>query len=303
MGKRDYERRHSGSGLGLAAIAAAAGLWSVAAVAARDLFDRGVDPLELAQARALIAVAGLALIPAARAKKGAGAARAAVLLGLSIALVNAVYYMAIARLDVAVALVLQYTAPALVVMWVALTNRRPPAREVVLALLVTFTGVVLVSGLVGGDIGGVTPVGIAFGFASAFLFATYTLLSESVGKAYGVLGALLRGFAAASVMWFLFQVPRGWPAELFVAENVPAIMFVGIAGTLMPFILFLWGVQQVQAERAAIAATLEPILAAVVAWVWLDQVLEPVQVAGGALVLGGVVALQIRRKEVLVPDL
>lgn len=303
MGERDDTEDHSRAALGLGAIALAAALWSVAAVAARHLFDRGVDPLELAAARAAIAVTGLALIPVARRRTATRSPAAVVLLGLSIALVNAVYYMAIARLDVAVALVLQYTAPALVVMWVALRARKRPAPEVLVAVVVTFVGVVLVSGAVGGGVREVSSAGVAFALASAVLFATYTLLSEKAGDAYGTLGALFRGFAAATALWIVFQATRGWPSELFIAENVPDVIFVGIAGTLLPFFFFLWGVKQVRAERAAITATLEPILAAVVAWLWLDQVLAPVQLAGGAIVLVGIVALQVRRREVIVPEL
>ena len=297
------EERNSRPVAGLWAIALAAALWSVAAVAARHLFDRGVDPLELAEARALIAVFGLALIPAARRTPVTRAPAVVIVLGVAIALVNAVYYMAIARLDVAIALVLQYTAPALVVTWVALQVRKLPAREVMVALVITFAGVVLVSGSLGGDVENVNGTGVLFGLASSFLFATYTVLSERAGEVYGVLGALLRGFAAATVMWIAFQATRGWPHELFLGENVGDVLFVGVAGTLLPFILFLWGVQQVQAERAAIAATLEPVLAAIVAWFWLEQVLQPIQLVGGALILGGVVALQIRRREVIVPEL
>jgi drug/metabolite transporter (DMT)-like permease len=303
MRKPASDDAHSRALWGLIAIFLAAALWSVAAVAARDLFDRGIDPLEVAEARSFIAAFCLALIPAARRKRTGGSARAVIALGLSIALVNAVYYSAIARLDVAVALVLQYTAPALVVGWVAFQKRRLPPAEVGIALLVTSGGVVLVSGLIGADIGEVNYVGVAFGLASSVLFATYTLLSEKAGAAYGVLGALLRGFCTAAVMWTLFQIPRGWPTELFRRDNIAMVVFVGIAGTFIPFILFLWGVQQVRAERAAIAATSEPILAAVVAWIWLGQELELLQMLGGGLILAGVVALHIHRKEVEAPDL
>jgi drug/metabolite transporter (DMT)-like permease len=301
--KHPLNERPSGALWGLAAILAAAALWSVAAVAARDLFDRGVDPLELAEARSFIAAFCLALIPSARRKAQDGSAFAVIALGLSIALVNAVYYSAIARLDVAVALVLQYTAPALVVGWVAINKRRFPSTDVLAALVVTFGGVVLVSGVVGADVGPMDGAGVAFGFASSVLFAAYTLLSERAGAAYGVLGALLRGFCAAAVMWTIFQASRGWPEELFMSENIGAVIFVGIAGTFMPFILFLWGVQQVRAERAAIAATSEPVLAAVIAWFWLDQILTTMQLLGGALILIGVVALQIRQREVVIPEL
>lgn len=303
MGKRPVINDHSRALWGLVSIGLAAALWSVAAVAARDLFDRGVDPLELAEARSFIAALCLAPLPAARRKVSDGSLIAVIALGLSIALVNAVYYSAIARLDVAVALVLQYTAPALVVGWVALQARRRPTSDILVALVVTSIGVVLVSGLVGADVGPVDALGIGFGLAASVLFATYTLLSERAGAAYGVLGALLRGFCAAAVMWTLFQLTRGWPAELFDPTNLPTVVFVGIAGTFMPFILFLWGVQQVKAERAAIAATSEPILAGVIAWIWLGQSLTVVQLAGGALILGGVVALQVRNREVIALDL
>ena len=289
--------------LGLAAVVLAAGLWAVAAVAARALFDRGVSPIEVAQARSFVALGGLALIPAARRRSGPGPVLVVIALGLSIAMVNAVYYQAVARIDVAIALVLQFTAPALVVAWIALTTRRPPSPTVGTALVATSIGVVLVSGMLGSEIGGVDPVGIAFGLAASFFFASYTLLSEKAGASYGVLGALLRGFAAASAMWVVFQIPRGWPSDLVAPENLATVLFIGIAGTLAPFILFLWGVQQVKAERGAIAATLEPILAGVIAWIWLGQTLTIVQIIGGMLVTAGVLALQIRRREVLVPEL
>lgn len=303
MGKRRPADDHSRALWGLISIGLAATFWSIAAVTARDLFDRGVDPLELAEARSFIAAFCLLLIPAARKKRAGGSPVAVIALGLSIALVNAVYYSAIARLDVAVALVLQYTAPALVIGWVALQKRRLPSNEVSVALVVTFAGVVLVSGLIGAEVGEVNRAGVAFGLASSVMFATYTLLSERAGAAYGVLGALLRGFCAASVMWIVFQLTRGWPNELVEPANILGVIFVGIAGTFLPFIFFLWGVQQVRAERAAIAATSEPILAAVIAWFWLNQELNVVQLIGGALILAGVVALQVRRKEVAIPEL
>lgn len=292
----------SASVKGLLAIALAAALWAIAAATARSLFDRGVEPIELAEARSVLAALGLAFLPQARRSAPQRSLWPVIALGVSIALVNAVYYMAIARLDVAVALVLQYTAPALVVGWVAWQKRAAPSAEVAAALAVTFVGVVLVSGLLDSGVGKINAVGIAFGLASSLFFATYTLLSERAGAAFGVLGALLRGFVAATLMWVAFQIPRGVPTELFDPANLPLVLFIGLVGTLAPFILYLWGVQQVRAERAAIAATLEPVLAGVIAWIWLGQLLTPLQIAGGALCLGGVVALQIRRRTVHAPE-
>ncbi|MBF2080268.1 MAG: EamA family transporter [Synechococcales cyanobacterium T60_A2020_003] len=65
---------------------------------------------------------------------------------------------------------------------------------------------------------------------------------------------------------------------LFQTQYVPGVLFVGIAGTLVPFSLLCWGIQHVQAERGAIAATLEPVMAALLAWFVLDQILSLPQI-------------------------
>lgn len=294
MGKPASSTTHSGTTLGLLAIAGAAALWAIAAAVARVLFDDGVEPLELVQSRALLSAAGLACLPAAWKKPEHPRVQRVIALGLCIALVNAAYYIAIQRLAVAIAIVLQYLGPPLVVLWTALTIRRRPAGRVLAAVAAAFVGVVLVSELPGGDLGSIDAPGLIAGLAAAVFFASYTVLSEKAGQTYGVVGALFRGFLAASVVWIVFQSFRGWPSALFTAEHLPLVVFVGLGGTLAPFLLYLWGVQRVRAERASIAATLEPVLVALVAWIWLGQVLTPMQIGGGVLIIGAVLSLQIR---------
>jgi drug/metabolite transporter, DME family len=285
--------------LGFTAIALAAAGWALAAIVARRLFDSGVSPLDLSAARSVIA--GLGLAPALLRSHGTDRLPVphVICLGLSIALVNAAYYLAIERLTVAVAIVLQYTAPALVVGWTALIWRRPPSREILVALVAAVVGVVLVVELVGGDVGGLSAAGVGFGLASAVLFGAYSLLAEAASRVYGALGAMARAFAVASTFWVLVQFLRGPPEELLIWRNVPEILFVGIVGTLLPFLLYVWGIGRVRAERATIAATLEPVFAAAAAWVWLGQTLTLTQLLGGMLVLGAVLLLQRR---FFVPD-
>ena len=216
-------------------------------------------------------------------------------LGVSLALVNLAYYLAIDRLPVAVAIVLQYSAPALVVAWAAVRRRRWPPREIFVALLATIGGVVLVSEVLSGNLSELDVFGVAMGLASAALFASYTLLSERTYALLGPVPTLFRGFMFATLFWVVVQLPQGWPHSLFETDNLPAVAFVGVVGTLLPFLLFVWGVGRVRSERAAIAATLEPVLAAVFAWLWLGQALATTQIVGGTLVIAGVAALQVRR--------
>jgi drug/metabolite transporter, DME family len=293
---------------GLAAIALAAALWALGAVVASSLFDDGVPPLELAEARSVVAALGLALIPGSwrspvkRPTKRVR--RSLVILGVCIGLVNAVYYVAIDRLPVAVALVLQYTAPAMVVVYTAARLKRRPGNEVIVAVLLALAGVALVSGAIGSDLGSVDALGVTMGIASAVLFASYTLVGESVTTVYGPLGAMFRAFSIAGSLWICWQIFNGFPHELLDLANLSRVLLIGLGATLAPFLLYLWGVERVKAERAAIAATLEPVLGAAVAWILLDQSLGALQIAGGVLVIAAVILIQTgQSKPVLTPEL
>jgi drug/metabolite transporter, DME family len=287
---------------GFGAIALAACGWATAAIVARRLFVDGVAPADLSAARSVITAVGLGLVLRRTApSRGRLPRHHIVALGLSIALVNVAYYLAIERLSVAVAIVLQYTAPALVVGWTAIIRRRPPTAEVSLALIGAVVGVALVVEVVGGELTALDGAGVTFGLASAVLFASYSLLAEAAGRALGALEATARAFFVAGCFWIVVEILRGWPRELFTADHLPDVVFVGIAGTLLPFLFYVWGIRQVSAERATIAATLEPVFAAAAAWAWLGQTLSLLQLVGGAMVLAGVGALQMNRAERVQP--
>lgn len=282
--------------MGISIIALAALLWAIAASVAQLLFTAGISPLELAMARALIAAGGLALIntqwrsqPTKRHPQQLDWPIFA--LGISIALVTITYYVAIARLPVAVAVVIQYTGPALVVAWAALRTMRLPSLAVAIALVTAVAGVTLVSELPAGTVQ-LDGLGLLMAGLSAVFFASYTLLSEAVVPVYGPIGVMFRAFAISSLFWLAVQATQGWPTALFVPQHLLGVVFVGIAGTLVPFCLYCWGIQRVQSERGAIAATLEPVFAAIVAWLWLGQTLTTMQIMGGCLVLMAVIVLQ-----------
>lgn len=286
----------SASVVGILAIALAATLWAIAANVARLIFDAGVQPQELAATRAVITAVGLAVATGLwqQRKLWDGQVLA---LGLSLALVTLCYYIAIARLSVAIATVVQYTGPALVVGWVALKTRRMPSPKILVALVAALSGVVLVAGIFGSALT-LDPLGLVAAGLSAIFFTTYTLLSEALVGRYGSVGVMARGFLVSSLVWVALQIPRGVPMAIFQPQIGLGILFVGIVGTLIPFCLYCWGIQQVASDRAAIAATLEPVVATVIAWLWLGQTLTPAQIIGSVLVLIAVMLIQLHRPTV-----
>jgi drug/metabolite transporter, DME family len=279
---------------GILAIALAATLWAIAANVARLVFDAGVQPQELAMARAVIAAVGLAI--ATRLWRQRKIWDGQVLaLGLSLALVTLCYYVAIARLSVAIATVVQYTGPALVVGWVALKTRRRPSTPILLALVAALSGVGLVAGVFSSSLT-LDPLGLMAAGFSALFFTSYTLLSEALVGRYGSTGVMARGFLISSLVWVALQIPNGFPVAIFQPQTGLGILFVGIAGTLMPFCLYCWGIEQVASDRAAIAATLEPVVATVIAWYWLGQTLSAMQLIGSVLVLIAVLLIQLQTR-------
>ena len=260
-----------------------------------------MSPVELTESRAVLAAAGFALVPAAWRRPAAARRVLVGALGVALALVNVTYYVAVSRIPVAAALVIQYTAPALIVGWTAMQARRAPAPEIVVALIAALVGVVLVVGLPAGLAGRMDGLGVALAVASALFFASYTVLAEKTGALYGSAGAMFRGFVVAALLWAVYQLPRGLPEELFERPNVPEVLYVGVAGTLVPFLLYAWGIRRIRAERASIVATLEPVIAALVAWAWIGQTLSGLQVAGGLLVVGAVASLQLGRRRAMLP--
>jgi drug/metabolite transporter (DMT)-like permease len=221
-----------------------------------------------------------------------------VVFGASIAAANFFYYASLSYLPVAVAITVQYTAPGLVVLWTAVAERRAPSGRVLGALVLAFVGVALLAELpvvLRQGESTLSGLGVAAALAAAVAFAAYMVTGEKVGRALGAERALVRGFLVASVIWVAVQASRGRPDTLLDPEFVPWVVFLAMCTTLAPFLLFLWGLERVDASRAGIVSTLEPLAAALIAFVWLSESLSPLQIAGGVLVVGGIGVVQSER--------
>jgi drug/metabolite transporter (DMT)-like permease len=70
-------------------------------------------------------------------------------------------------------------------------------------------------------------------------------------------------------------------------------------GTLLPYLLFLWGVRYMQAQKAAIIASIEPFIAGIIAWIWFGQYLAILQIVGGILIVVAISSLQIGNQATL----
>jgi drug/metabolite transporter (DMT)-like permease len=186
------------------------------------------------------------------------------------------------------------------VLWLALAEKRAPSPRLIGALAAAVVGVALLAELPDALRGAGTslaPRGVAAAAASAFAFASYIVTGERVERAAGPVGALVRGFGIASVLWIVVQATRGRPDTLLDGSLMPGVVLIAFAATIVPFSLFLWGLARIGASRSGIVSTLEPLSAAFLAYVWLNQSLGGLQIAGAALVVAGIAVVQTERAE------
>jgi drug/metabolite transporter (DMT)-like permease len=291
-----------------AACVLAATCWAANAIIAAGVFERGIDPGRLAEARVVVALVPLAIALLLTRRDLLRPPRAAIGpligFGISMMVVNWAYYVAIDRVPVGVAISLQYTAPVLLLVGMALVTRRIPPGALWIAGALTLAGAALVSGALGAA-GDLDRLGLLAGVLSAISFAGYLLSAELAGRRGShPVSSLLIGFVVAVALWAVVLPMWDWPFGLLADPEVAwRVVAVGLVGTLLPFALVVAALRLVTSAVAGIATTTEPVLAAALAWLLLGQSLGAAQLIGGALVVAGVLAAQlVRRSVVRVPD-
>jgi drug/metabolite transporter (DMT)-like permease len=129
-------------------------------------------------------------------------------------------------------------------------------------------------------------------------FAIYVVGSERAGQRHAAATTLFWAFGFATLFWALVTPWWSFPWDgLASTRNALLAVALVIGGTLMPFLLTVAALRQVPAPRVAVIATLEPVLAAVFAWIIHDEALTAVQIAGGMVVLTAVAWVQSRRPD------
>ncbi len=289
----------------------AATLFAVNGVVSKVILASGLSSLRLTEVRLTGAAIGLLFILAVARPASLHVSRAELpflaafgILGL--AFVQWLYFLAIHRLEIGIALLIQYLAPLLVALWVRFVVHRPVRRRLWIALALALFGLMLVVEIwKGGTLDG---VGVAAALAAAVAFAFYILMAEEGVKRRDPVSLSAFGFVFGALFFAVIQPWWSYPWHI-VGEDVSLLGNLGssqlpvwalmcwmiVLGAIVPFALFVGSLRHIPATRASILAMLEPIVATAVAWAWLDESLSAVQVVGGVIVLVGIVLAQTAR--------
>jgi drug/metabolite transporter (DMT)-like permease len=298
-------------GLGYAMVLAAGTLFAVNGTVAKVVLKSGLSSLRLTETRCLGAFLGLALIVLATRRRSLRASRSDLaflaLFGvLGVALVQLFYFLAIRRLEIGVALLIEYLAPLLIALWARFVAKEHVRRRIWAALVLSLGGLTLVVDLWGGI--SLDGLGVVYALIGAVAFAVYVLLAEHAVGRRDTLSLVTYGFLFASVFWAVAQPWWSFPfAKLgrstsllgnLAGSSLPVwalVLWIVVLGTTVPFLLIVGSLRHVPASRAAIVAMIEPVLATVVAYAWLDETLGAQQIVGGAVVLLGIGLAQSAR--------
>lgn len=275
--------------------------WAMSGNLAKHLFDQGVSADGLTTVRLI--VAGLALWGAAWMGRftpfdvgvvaTAPPADSVLLLGafgLSLWAMMFTFFRAVEYLGVSLGIILQFTHPALIILftWAILRHVTRPIALVAVACVMT--GVVLI---VSWRQSGPTsqPIGFVWGLASAVANAVYLLLGSHVQKRFATGPALLYGFSYACLFALLWtSIQGGQTLDILVQSrgNVMAAGAIGLFGTLGAFALMVLATRYISPLEAGLASGLEAVFASLIAAWWFGERLSASQFLGAGLVLVGV---------------
>ncbi len=214
---------------------------------------------------------------------------------IGIAVTNFTYYYTVQEATVAAAILLQYTAPVLVMLYAVMVSREETLNGAkVIALVLSLIGCWLAVG--GGEWSAIQLRGwtLVSGIASAVCYSFMLLMSKHLLRTYSVWTTLTYAFGFATVFWLFVNTPWEIADKGYTFADWGIFFFFAVISILIPLSMFTAGMRLLEASTVGIVTTLEPVVAIVVAYFALGESLNTVQVAGGMAVVTAVILLQAR---------
>jgi drug/metabolite transporter (DMT)-like permease len=298
--------------LGYAMVLTAATLWALnGAVSKVILQSGGVTSERLTEVRAtgafLLLFAVLLVWRRSTLRTRLGELPFLAVFGIAgLAFVAWFYFVAIERLEIGIALLIQYVAPVLVALYARYVLHEPVRRRIWAALALSIVGLALLLQLWHGlELDG---IGVLASIGAAITFALYILMADRGIRRRTSSSLLAYGFLFAALFWAVVQPWTSFPWDLLddsvsllgrlESIELPVWLLMAwmvVLGTIVPFGLLVAALRHVSPTRAGILAMFEPVAGTVIAYAWLREELDPVQLVGAAVVLCGIGLAQTAR--------
>lgn len=273
-------------------------------VASKLLLNDHISAWRLAQVRSISTFLILAALIAWRAPKSMRITkreipRLAALGAFGIAAVNGTYFLAISRMHVSIALLIEFTAPVWIVLYLRYVRKKHVPNEMWLALFLALLGLAFVAQVWNGLT--LDGIGVLAALASAFAVAFFFLAGEGMTEHRDNQSTTMWGFGFAALSWSLIMPIWTFPFEVFTVSiplegaldgyNAPGwvlILYVVFIGTVFPYLCVMNGLRNLSASTTSAFGMLEPIFAGIIAWFWFGESWTTIQLIGGVIVIAGI---------------
>jgi len=288
----------------------AAVLFAVNGNVSKVALRSGLSSLELVSVRsagtALVLLGITALKSPASLRVGRGELGFLALYGVTgIAMVQWLYFVAIQRMPVGIALLFEYTAPLMVAMWVRFVQKQPVRSRLWLGLACALGGLALVAQFWKGMT--LDPIGLVSAVGAGAALACYYLMGERGQRERDPISLMGFSFGFSAVLWAVASPWWTFPlAQLVHRVDLPGVLpgtaplwllvlWIIVLGSVVPFLLVLLAVGRLGPARVGLIGMLEPVGAGIIAWVLLGESLNAAQVVGSLIVLVGIVLAETAR--------
>ena len=289
---------------GILALFLAALAFSVNGIVSKLVLEAGLSPLRLAEVRSTGAFAFfliyLLIFKRSALRFDIKALPEMLVYGIvGYAGVQYFYFVAILRMPVSVGLIIEFTAPIWIALWIRFVRKQHVPRTMWTAVFLAFSGLLLIAQVWKGLT--FDAIGLIAAFLDAFALTAYFLLGEKWSKRAPTETLMLYGFGISMLFWWITLPLWTYPTEIFtekidlrgqaagtLADGWMLILFVIIVGTIIPYTANLIGISKTSASSASVIGMLEPVLAGIFAWIWLSETFNAIQLVGAAAVISGI---------------
>lgn len=220
---------------------------------------------------------------------------------IGVSMTQFLYFVAIERMPIGIALIIEFTAPIWVVLWVRFGRHQDVRATVWVGLALALVGLAMVAQVWRGFT--LDGLGVAAAFGAALALALFYVIGEHQRRGHHARDALsltMWGMGGAALFWAIVQPWWLFPWETYAGASEPLAgtgpqlplwvltLWMIVMGTVVPFVLAMTALAYITAAQASIIGMTEPLIASIIAWIVLAEVLSPAQIAGGVIVLVGV---------------
>lgn len=207
------------------------------------------------------------------------------------------YFSAIAASNAATGTVLQYTYPILMLLYTALYMKKMPSIQEIFAIISAFLGIVLISTHGNLHTLSISKAALAWGLSSAVAFVIYTVSPQKLHNHYSIFAVTGWGFLLAGILMCI--ITKSYAVHVsFTPYSVLLVAAIAIFGTLIPFLIYGFGVRLLGNVKASLFATVEPVVSAILAFFLANVTFTKIDILGFVCILGAIqiVAMQAVRK-------